>query len=275
MHAPTLVAWLNYLLPFFYFICTYGYGRYFFRRDRTSEKWITPALYVTCAIHLLQVVMFGVVKSHFPLATVSEATGVLVLGTLCIYLGVECHLQVKTIGYFVLVPLFFLQLFASAFLKFPTEIPEILQNPLFILHAASAVFGCSALIVSAIASLLYLLLFYEVKRNRFGVLYNRLPALNILQNMNYRSALMGWLFLTIGLVVGIVWIKTAALKMSPFDLKSLISYAVWGIYALEIVGCKLWKWSGKRLAYLSLAGFAIVIFSLLGVNLLSSFHNFK
>jgi ABC-type transport system involved in cytochrome c biogenesis permease subunit len=183
---------------------------------------------------------------------------------------------VKTTGYFILVFVFFLQLCSSAFINLTHNIAEILHSPLFSIHAGAAILGYSGLAISFLYSLMYLLLFYDIKSSRFGVIYNRLPSLEVLAGLNYNSAAVGFSFLTIAIVMGSIWSNKVFGKFIAADPKILVAYLTWIIYGLELFGGKFLSWSSKRLAYLSLSGFAIILFSMVAVNLfLTSFHEFK
>jgi hypothetical protein len=47
----------------------------------------------------------------------------------------------------------------------------------------------------------YMLQFKEIKKKHLGYFYTRLPSLQILDVMNSRAVAVGWLFLTIGVIV--------------------------------------------------------------------------
>ena len=61
-----------------------------------------------------------------------------------------------------------------------------------------------------------MLQFKEIKKKHLGYLYTRLPSLQILDSMNSRAVMIGWLFLTIGVVVGVIWV-TQARAVLPDD----------------------------------------------------------
>lgn len=171
--------------------------------------------------------------------------------------------------------MFFLQLFSSSFISLKVTFPKILHGPLFIFHTTTGVLGYASLVISAIYSFVYLLLFYDIKKSRFGLLYERLPSLEILQEMNLKTAKLGFFFFSLTILFGIVW-SIRIKEGTPWDFKNLAVYGAWLIYGVEIVGGRFGKWSGKKLAYLSLGGLVLLMFSLVVVNLfLTSYHTFK
>ncbi len=271
-----VISFLNMVLPILYVGVTYLYGKYLFRKDSFAEKYMSKALKITVFIHFLEVVLRSWYYDHFPLASIFEAFSVLALAAALVYVYLEIKLKVKTTGYFILVFVFILQFISSAFIQYTRDIPEILHNPLFAFHTSTAVLGYSGFAISFLYSLMYLLLFYEIKGSKFGVLYDRLPSLEILSGLNYNSAIVGFVFLTIAILFGGFWSAHVFGKFVPADPKIVIAYLTWIIYGLELFGGRFLQWSNKRLAYLSLSGFAIILFSMLAVNLfLTSFHDFQ
>ncbi len=270
-----LISFMNTILPLLYFATTFFYARYFWREDSSAKRYVTPMLQITVLIHFIDVVTRGIYYKHFPLATIFEASTVLALSVASIYMYIESRIKEKSTGYFILVFVFFMQVISSAFIDFVHVIPEILHDSLFIFHTSAAILGYSALAISAIYGLMYLLLTHDIKSSRFGVIYSRLPSLEILNEMNLKAATIGFFFLTIAIVLGEIWTKKLYGTLLHFDYKILIAIITWFIYGLEIFGKKFFGWSGKRLAILSLSGFAIIIFSMIAVNtFLSSFHRF-
>ncbi len=271
-----VISFLNTILPVLYFVTTYLYGMYFFRDDPFAEKYMSPMLKITVSIHFVEIVLRGIYFSHYPLASIAEAFSVIALAAVSIYIYLEFRLKVKTTGYFILVFVFFMQLFSSAFISFTHDIPDILHNPLFSFHSSAAVLGYSGFAISFLYSLMYLLLFHDIKTRRFGVIYSRLPSLEVLSGLNYNSALIGFSCLSLAIVIGTFWSHKIFGSLVNLDPKILVAYATWVIYGLELFGGKIFQWSNKRLAYLSVSGFVFILFSMVAVNLfLTSFHEFK
>ncbi|GAB4374653.1 MAG: cytochrome c biogenesis protein CcsA [Calditrichia bacterium] len=271
-----VISFLNTILPIFYFVSTYLYGMFFFKNDIFAEKYMSHILRFTVALHFAEVVLRGWYYQHFPLASIFESLSVLALAAIMIYLYLEIRLKVRTTGFFILVLVFVLQLISSAFISFTHDIPEILHSPYFAIHTSAAILGYSGLAISFLYSVMYLLLFHDIKGSRFGVIYNRLPSLETLAGLNYKAAAVGFSFLTLAILVGSYWSNKVFGQFFAVDPKILVAYLTWLIYGIELLGGRYLKWSSRRLAYLSLSGFGIILFSMIAVNLLmTSFHEFK
>ncbi len=83
--------------------------------------------------------------------------------------------------------------------------PRCSQGPLFGLHVSSLLFAYASFALACVIGITYVLLFKEIKAKHLGFFYARLPSLQVLDSMNQRAIVVGWVFLTIGLVVGAIW----------------------------------------------------------------------
>ena len=160
--------------------------------------------------------------------------------------------------------------------------PALLRSPLFTVHVLSMLFAYASFALAFVLGITYVLLFKEIKAKHLGFFYARLPSLQILDVMNGRAVVVGWLFLTCGLVVGIVWASQIAgspdpraQAMHPTDPKILIALICWAIYSFALFARRAIGWSGRRAAYLSAIGFVIVLLNFLPVGyFLTRSHNF-
>ncbi len=271
-----IVKLINVVLPVFYFYVTYLYAIYFFREKNTAGTRASRVLRITLVLHTLEILLRGIYYQHFPVATVWEAFSVIALAVAVIYAYIEYRSQNKTTGYYILIFVFFIQLFSSAFFDVPANIPDFLTSPLFVFHVSSAILGYSSFIISAIYGLMYLMLFHEIKQSHFGIVYRRLPSLEELSEMNTRAAKIGLFFLTLAILLGLGMSGKVYQSFSPLDAKAMITYLAWGIYAMVVYGKTKGQWPGRTMALLSLSGLVVILFSMIVVNLfISNFHEFK
>ncbi|MCL4550393.1 MAG: cytochrome c biogenesis protein, partial [Bacteroidetes bacterium] len=84
------------------------------------------------------------------------------------------------------------------------KVPEVLRNRLLGLHVISALLGYSGIIISAVYGVLFWLLYRNLKENKFGLIFNRLPSLEILEKLSFYAAVIGFILLTLAIVIGII-----------------------------------------------------------------------
>src|SRR5262249_50931033 len=96
-----------------------------------------------------------------------------------------------------------------------------------------------------------------------------LPALETLDRVNYTCLVWGLILLTLGIVTGIVWAHTAWGRFWSSDPKLVFSLVTWGIYVVLLQGRMTAGWQGGWAAELTHAGVAVIVLSLVGVNVLA------
>lgn len=105
-------------------------------------------------------------------------------------------------------------------------------------------------------------------------LLDRFPETRVLDELGYQLILLGFLFLSIGIITGAVWANSAWGRYWGWDPKETWSLITWFVYATLLHARLTRGWHGKRIAYLSMFGFAAVIFTYFGVNLLPGLHSY-
>ena len=105
-------------------------------------------------------------------------------------------------------------------------------------------------------------------------LLDRFPETPVLDELGYQLILLGFLFLSIGIITGAVWANSAWGRYWGWDPKETWSLINWFVYATLLHARLTRGWHGKRIAYLSMLGFAAVIFTYFGVNLLPGLHSY-
>ncbi len=199
------------------------------------------------------------------------------------YLYTEMMTEERAMGAFILPLLVAVQAF-PAFIDGPEERAAVLQGPLFGIHVSSLMLAYASFALASVIGITYVLLFKEIKAKHLGFFYTRLPSLQVLDSMNQRAIVLGWVFLTVGMVVGAVWTgearayapgDTRVQNMSLQDPKIFVALVSWGIYSFQVFAARRIGWGGRRTAYLSAIGFAIVLLNFVPISyFLTKSHDF-
>ena len=188
-------------------------------------------------------------------------------------------------GHFLrrLAVLFLIALQAIPALKSDTEVrSSVLRGWLFGLHVSSLLFAYASFALAFVIGITYVLLFKEIKTKHLGLFYARLPSLQILDLMNQRAIVVGWVFLTCGLVIGGIWASQIGGSTDPrgpamhgADPKILFALVSWATYSFALFARRAIGWSGRRAAWLSAIAFVIVLLNFVPVGyFLTRSHNF-
>lgn len=142
-----------------------------------------------------------------------------------------------------------------------SPLPEGVAGTLLPVHIAIALLGVAAFAVAAGVGVMYLLMERQVKGKRFGLLFSRLPPLQVLDELNRWLVIVGFIALSVTLITG-VFFATGALFWS-WGTKEIATLIAWGIFAVVLEARLFAGWRGKRVAVLTMAGFALVLVSLI------------
>ena len=74
----------------------------------------------------------------------------------------------------------------------------------------------------------------ELKSKKFGYFFSRLPSLDALDQLNSHCLTTGFIFLTLGIVTGIVWAKVAVGHYWRWDPKETWSVITWFVYLIQL-----------------------------------------
>ena len=213
---------------------------------------------------------------HAPLSNLYESLIFFAWATVLLYLIVEWRIKSRNIGAFV-VPFAFL---AMAFASFSPNVnsriqPLIpaLQSNWLISHVITCFFGYAAFAIACGLGFMYLLKGLERGENA-GPFLRFLPHREILDELTYHSVVIGFIFLTLGVITGSVWAYSAWGSYWSWDPKETWSLITWLIYAAMLHSRFLRGWKGKRMAVMSIVGFASVLFTYFGVNYLPGLHSY-
>lgn len=266
---------LQVLLPVLYFIAIWAYGKAFFSGNPTAKKVKTPLLVATLLAHLTYLLTRTAAFEHPPITSLFEILSVIAFSISLAYLLLESKTKVKGTGYFILNLSFFFQLISSLFIKDQTDVNPVLKSNLLGIHVSSALLGYAAITISAVYGFLYLMLYHKIKSNRFGVIYERLPNLEVLERMSFVSTAIAFVFLTVAIAVGLIWLPQAFPEFSYIDPKLVGTLLIWLVYGVGLAARKLAGWYGIRIVVLSILGFGFALISMTVINIFfSGFHNF-
>jgi ABC-type uncharacterized transport system permease subunit len=182
---------------------------------------------------------------------------------LSIFLIIDVGYRRPVFGAFV-TPLA-LMVLVPAFLV-SSEVPMLsaeLRGPLLPVHVAIALLGLASFAVAAGVGGMYLLMERQVKGKRFGLLFSRLPPLQLLDELNRRLVLFGFIALSITLATGAFFVTGASGLEWQWAPKEVTTVVAWVVFAALLQARFFAGWQGKRVAVLTMAGFGILIVSFL------------
>jgi len=275
---------LNLLPWILYLAAGVAYAVHFARREPAIGRTATTLLLFAALAHTFVIGMQTMEVRHVPFANPSRAISSFVWLLTLSYLYLELTTDERAMGVFILPIVVGLQLIPVLNPGVENQDP-VLDSPWFWVHVASLLFAYASFALAGMLGLTYVLQFKEIKKKHLGYFYTRLPSLQVLDVMNSRAVTVGWLFLTVGVVVGLFWASQARVTapdnpnlqaMVLDDPKILVALLTWVVYSFAMLARRTLGWTGRRAAWLSALGFAMVLLNFLPINyFVSTSHTFN
>jgi ABC-type transport system involved in cytochrome c biogenesis permease subunit len=260
-----------------------AYAWHFARRHAVVGRTATTLLVFGALAHTFVIGMQTMEVGHIPVAGPTSAISTFVWLLGLAYLYTEMTTEERAMGVFIMPLIVALQAIPAIRPGVEDRAP-VLQGPLFGVHVSSLLFAYASFALACVIGITYVLLFKEIKAKHLGFFYTRLPSLQVLDRMNQVTVVIGWIFLTVGIVVGVVWAAQArggygldprVQAMSVQDPKIFVALVCWMVYSFELFAARRIGWGGRRAAYLSALGFAIVLLNFVPVSyFFTTSHNF-
>jgi cytochrome c-type biogenesis protein CcsB len=249
-----------------YLAAATAYILYFFKPEQ--KKIATASLGITIAGFALHFAYFAfrwMESGRVPIASFFEAINALGMGIIMVFLVMEVRYKVPALGSFML-PLVLLLMLPAALMSGGIEgLNPILKSGWLGIHTSLAVLGDAAFAFAFIVSVMYLIQEHQLKRKHLGVIFHRLPPLDVMDTISYRALAIGWPLFTFGMLTGSIWAESAWGTYWSWQPKEMSSLIVWIIY-LALLHLRTIGWRGRKMAWLSIAGFLFVLVSFFVVS---------
>ena len=237
--------------------------------SRTFLRWPRWVLYAAFALHTLWLIAAALQTQACPLFTVQGSLSFLAWLTIlaCLVLGMRYRLKALEGLAPVLV---ILLMSASALTVNRGLIPLGLSSKAWVsVHALLYFLGYAAFAVMFLASGLYLLLEYQLKRRHLTVFTGDLGNLALMDKIPYVSLRVGVLCLTAGLAIGIGIVKEVRgtwFSSVWADPKTVLALFTWGLAMALLFARSTNRLRGRRAAYLFMVVFVLIFATFLGVR---------
>ena len=253
----TLLAIAEWFLPLIYMGLAIDYGATFILRTRTHVRnWGVVGAIVFHAVYLI---LRGVHLGGAPVDTVAEVLSLVAVSSAAVYWAIESFTHDRRAGVFMFLLIFLCQYTASIL---PAVAPGTPHAGSGWLHLVPACLAYTAMGFAALYAGLYLLGQRNLKQHRVGLLFDRLPPLELLGTMSWHALLVGLVFMTVTMATGAMASAgrpTGQPLETKITVKIIISTIAWLTCGTGVIGRWLAKWSLARVSIIALAGFVVVV----------------
>jgi cytochrome c-type biogenesis protein CcsB len=210
---------------------------------------------------------------HIPVSNLYEVFILFAMITAMFYLYYEQHYKTRQLGPFVMLVIsaavFFLMWYSvtrEADLIQP--LVPALQSWWMKIHVPANFIGYGTFSLAAMVGTAYLL-------KSHGILVDRLPSLDVLDDVMYKAISVGFAFFTVATILGALWAAEAWGGYWSWDPKETWALIVWLNYAAWLHMRLMSGLRGRPAAWWALVGLLVTTFAFLGVNMfLSGLHSY-
>lgn len=210
---------------------------------------------------------------HIPVSNLYEVFILFCMITALFYLYYEQHYATRQLGPFVMLIIsaavgFLLWYMISRNAAEIQPLVPALQSWWMKIHVPANFIGYGTFALAAMVAVAYLL---KVR----GIFADRLPTLEVLDDVMYKSIAVGFAFFTIATILGALWAAEAWGGYWSWDPKETWALIVWLNYAAWLHMRLMKGLRGQVAAWWALVGLLVTTFAFLGVNMfLSGLHSY-
>ncbi|NLT25212.1 MAG: c-type cytochrome biogenesis protein CcsB [Microbacteriaceae bacterium] len=243
-------------------------------RDRSSTKLLPIAMAVTVVgwvLHLAATVLRGVAAERVPWANMYEFWLTATLLIVLVFLLLQLWQDLRFLGAFITgFATLSLGIATIGFYVGVVPLQPALQSIWLVIHVFVASVSTGFLALGCALSVLQLLQQRREARVRAGESVRgplgMLPSSERLEDMSFRMNVIGFILWTFTLVAGAVWAERAWGRYWGWDTKEVWTFIIWVVYAGYLHARTTKGWRGSPSAWLSIVGFATVLFNFGVVN---------
>jgi cytochrome c-type biogenesis protein CcsB len=255
---------------------------YLFSKNENLSLWMLRLLGAGLVLHLgsfgLRLEVFWRIPENryfLPINTFFGALSFLSLAVALVFFVIERQHRLGILGAFVL-PWTVIGTGSAVIFADPTVsgLVPALQSYWINIHPMVLMTAYAAFGNAFGVGLALLIQEHQIKSRKPTELCYRLPSIEELDDLNYKIIVAAFPVLTVGILMGGIWAYNAWGRFWGWDPKETWALITALIYAGYLHMRFLGGLRGKKAVYVSMCGFASVLFTFIGVNFLSELHGY-
>ena len=172
----------------------------------------------------------------------------------------------------------------AATIGFPTPVGHLkpaLQSYWLVIHVSIAVLASGVFTITFAMAVLQLVQTRREQRILNGksggwAVMRLVPSAQALENFAFRMNALAFVMWTFTLAAGAIWANHAWGRYWGWDTKEVWTFVIWVVYAAYLHARATRGWAGPRSAWLSIIGYACIIFNFTVVNIFfSGLHSYS
>ena len=256
------------------------------RAIRAAGRWVVAAVALAAAgtaAHTTAVITRGLAVHRAPWGNMYEFITALTCVASIFFLFAMIRYRAWTLGVFVMgAVVVTLGLAETLIYTAPGDLVPALQSYWLDIHVTAMTLATGIFFVAAVLGFVYLWVDRYTRRVAAGRaapgngIVRRLPAIEQLDRLTYRTIVFGFPIWTFGVIAGAIWADQAWGRYWGWDPVETWAFITWVLYAAFLHARATAGWRGRRAHYVQLLGFASLIFNILVVQVfIAGMHSYS
>ena len=257
--AEMSVIWLRVAAAFYSLGLLHAIFTLVRRRENLFRVALT-AFTLGTVFHFVSIIEEGIVNNRCPITNFYETLSMCAFLVVVVYLLMHWRYKVESLSVFIFPLVFVMALVATLGNPVSTWSSPVVRSAWLSLHIVLVLLGYAALLLAAVASVVYLLQEHELKSKKPRKFYYRLPPLGTLDELISKSSAVGFVLITLAVIAGSTWafieLKTNWIR----NPEIAISFFTWGTYMALVFLRTNAGWRGRKAAIMTVTvlGFSAV-----------------
>jgi ABC-type transport system involved in cytochrome c biogenesis permease subunit len=223
------------------------------RRKQSLYPFALGAFRVGVVLHGVSIVDLFMASRHIPVDNAFQTLSVCAFLIAVLFLAVEWRYKFAStsVASFPLVSV--MTLVAALERPVATWTDVRVRDTWLAVHVLLILAGYAALLLTAVASVFYLIQERRLKRKKTSPLLEKLPPLGTLDDMISNSMGFGFVFITLGVIFAVTWAYIYSGTRWIGDAKIELSMFTWALFLVMIFLRATAGWRGRKTALMALA----------------------
>ncbi len=222
------------------------------RRRESLFRIALNAFGLGAVFQFVSIVEQGLVQQHFPANDFFQVMSLCAWLVTIAFLVIYWRYKAESLSVFVFPLVFIMTLVAALSNPVSRWSSEAVKSTWLTVHIVLALLGYAALLFTAVAAIAYLMQERELKRKQPRPFYRIFPPLGMLDELISRSLGAGFVFITISIVIIIVWASNSYGARWVDNGLISTSCITWGIYLALIFFRVSAGWRGRKAAIMAI-----------------------
>ncbi len=223
------------------------------RKKSGFLKYALFAFSVGAVLHFVAIVELAMSVGHLPVDNFFECATVSAFLIAVLFLYVYWRYDFASLSVCIF-PLVFVMAEVGAMETPMLSWPSTgVRNAWLLVHVLMILLGYAALLLTAVASIFYLIQERQLKRKKKVNLLSRLPPLGTLDNLVTNAMSFGFVFITLGVIAGSTWAAIESGTSWITQPRIALAFITWGFYLAMVFLRATAGWRGRKAALMAVA----------------------